>query len=115
MSWARLDLNLQIIFIETNDFRDAGVYYLVLHVDANGESTATPVQVVYLVTINACTNAEVVITGDIADFDYSTSQGPVTIQTIFASSIPGCSLNFDFTALELTSRPFFSGIFELDG
>ena len=32
-----------IIYIETNDFRDAGTYYLVLHVDTNGESTATPV------------------------------------------------------------------------
>ena len=59
MSWARLDFFFNAIFIETNDFRDAGVYYLVLFVDTNGKSTATPVQVVYQVTITACRNAKV--------------------------------------------------------
>lgn len=57
VSWARIDLDLMTIFIETNDYRDAGTYYLVLHVDTNGDSTAQPVKVVYMVTINACSNA----------------------------------------------------------
>ena len=73
MPWARLDLDLLTIFIETDDYRDAGTFYLVLNVDTNGDSTATPVDVVYRVTIDACSNAFIDITGDIEDLEYSTS------------------------------------------
>jgi len=43
-----------LILIESQDTEVAGTYYLVLNVDTNGDSTAAPVNVVFQVTIDAC-------------------------------------------------------------
>ena len=72
MSWATLELNSGTISIETNDEEDGGTYYLVLNVDTNGESTATPVDVIYQVTINVCNRAYIVVINEIEDVIYST-------------------------------------------
>ena len=45
----------------------AGTYYLVLNVDTNGDSTATPVDVVFQVTIDACSSAIIEIVNEIDD------------------------------------------------
>ena len=54
-----------LIVIVFDDAEQAGTYYLVLNVDTNGESTATPVDVVYQVTIDACTSAIIEIVREI--------------------------------------------------
>lgn len=56
-----------LILIESQDTEDAGTYYLVLNVDTNGDSTATPVDVVFQVTIDACSSATIEIVNEIDD------------------------------------------------
>ena len=82
-----------------------------LNVDASGDSTATPVDVVYKVTIDACSKAFVDIVNEIEDFVYSTSQGALTVPSPFESSIATCPLVFSFSVSEDFNRPFDNGIF----
>lgn len=71
--WATLDLNSGVVFFQTDDVNDAGEYYIVLKIDVNGKSTATPVNAVYRVTIDACTSAFIIESNLIEDFTYFTS------------------------------------------
>ena len=52
--FAELDVPQGVFRIFSEDTSIGGVYYLTLRFDAEGDSTATPVDVVYKVTIDVC-------------------------------------------------------------
>jgi len=109
--WATLNLNKMVISIQTNDPSYGGTHYLVLHVTTNGDSTATPVDVVYQVTIDICSNIVIQVTSAISDFEYSTLQGEKTVPTPFSSPAAQCPLERLFKATETSAKPYNTAIF----
>ena len=90
------------------------MYYLTLLVEADGLSSATPVEATYRVVIDACNNADIVKEGSIFDLVYRTSEGPYTIPTIFSGTIDGCELSYGIEVVEIDSLPFDQAIFQLN-
>ena len=55
-----------------------------------------------------------IIIRDQEDFDYAVGQGPVTVQTVFESSIPGCEMRYTFdTEEEVGDMPYNGAIFSI--
>lgn len=84
-----------------------------LKVDTSGRSTATPVDVVYRVTIDACSSAFIIESNLIEDFIYSTSFGLYSLPRPFETSIPGCDLTYNLQVTSVTNDPFDQNIFDL--